>query len=185
MRRLILVKHAAPTICTGLSAAQWSLSEDGRQRSVDLARSLAGYAPAVIVSSHEPKAAETAMVIAARLDRPHVLADDLHEHERANVPLMEAAEFHAAVAAMFAAPDDLVLGQETARQAQQRFAQAVDRVLAAHPEGNMVIVAHGTVISLLLAQRSRQDALAIWRRLGLPSFVELALPGFELKRLAD
>ncbi|MFW6039141.1 MAG: histidine phosphatase family protein [bacterium] len=183
MRSLILVKHSMPELQADRPAAQWRLSEDGRHRCLALARHLAAHAPVAIVASREPKAAETAMILAKHLNRPCVLADDLHEHERTNVPLMKPAEFQASVAAMLAEPDELVLGLETARQAQQRFARAVNRVLDAHPEGNIVIVAHGTVISLLLALRSGQDALAVWKRLGLPSFVELVLPGFELKRV--
>jgi broad specificity phosphatase PhoE len=43
-------------------------------------------------------------------------------------------------------------------------------VLEEHPEGNLAVVAHGTVNALFLAQHENIDALDFWCRLGLPSF---------------
>ncbi len=57
-----------------------------------------------------------------------------------------------AARAFFERPDELVWGHETARQAGSRFEGAVRRVLDEWEEDVVVIVAHGTVISLLVAQ---------------------------------
>ena len=54
-------------------------------------------------------------------------------------------------------------------------------VLEERQEGVSVIVAHGTVTSLLVARHNAIDAYALWRDLGLPSFCILFTPGFELR----
>src|SRR4030095_2866675 len=56
VRKLLLVKHAVPDIIPTLPSHAWHLSTDGQQRCLPLARLLAPYCPATIVSSQEPKA---------------------------------------------------------------------------------------------------------------------------------
>ncbi|MCX6020722.1 MAG: phosphoglycerate mutase family protein, partial [Chloroflexi bacterium] len=115
-------------------------------------------------------------LVGERLAVPVDVLDGLHEHDRTNVGFLSDAEFDAAVAAFFDRPDELVLGRETANEALARFSRAVQGALARWPAGNLVIVAHGTVISLYVAAVAGLDARALWKRLGLPSFVVLALP---------
>lgn len=174
MRYLILAKHAAPAIQRDVPASQWQLSAAGRVGAERLADALAAYDPALIVTSTEPKARETGEIVASRLDRPVEVADGLHEHARREAGWLGPAEFQRAVAALFAAPDRLVFGEETASQARERFARAVHDVLERHAAGNLVIVAHGTVISLFVASRAGGDPFLLWQRLGLPSYVALA-----------
>ena len=82
-------------------------------------------------------------------------------------------------------PDQLVFGEETAAQARQRFGDAVAGVLAEHTEQNVVIVAHGTVIALYAAAAAGVDGYALWRRLGLPSWVVLERPGGEIVTVVE
>jgi broad specificity phosphatase PhoE len=176
-RTLILVKHAMPAIDPARPAHEWPLAEAGRRSCAPLAAALAAYQPAQIVTSTEPKAAETGRRVAEALGLPCATAPDLHEHDRANVGwIAEPTAFRAAVAAFFAHPDQLVLGRETAARATTRFTAAVDAALARHPAGTLVIVAHGTVIALYAAARAGLAPYPLWQRLGLPSFVALALP---------
>jgi broad specificity phosphatase PhoE len=175
-RRLILVKHAAPAIVPAVPAADWRLSAAGRRDCARLAAHLAAWRPARLVASREPKAAETAELVARRLGLPWETAAGLHEHDRRAVGFLDPAAWQAAMAAFFAEPDRLVFGAETAAQAGARFAAAVEAVLARHPAGDLAVVAHGTVIALYVAQRAGLPAHAFWQRLGLPGFVVLALP---------
>jgi broad specificity phosphatase PhoE len=64
---LILVKQALPEIIPTLPANQWHLSDVGRAQCTVLADQLATYAPAALVSSSEPKALETAHLVAQRM----------------------------------------------------------------------------------------------------------------------
>ena len=65
-KHLILVKHSLPTIVENVPAHEWELSDVGRVRAHQLAGRLNQYQPEVIVSSVEPKAKETAEIIARK-----------------------------------------------------------------------------------------------------------------------
>ena len=75
-------------------------------------------------------------------------------------------------------------GNETAEQALQRFEDAVRRVLDEREEEVVAMVAHGTVISLLVARHNDIDAFGFWQKLGLPSLCVLSVPGFGLRETA-
>ena len=176
MTVLILVKHSAVTIDTARAASAWRLSDEGRRRCDALAERLAAYQPQRVVASQEPKATETGRRVAERLGLPFETAPDLHEHDRRGVPFLGADEFQAVVARFFAEPGELVFGGETAAAALTRFDAAVRRVLDQYPGERLVIIAHGTVISLFVARHAGVDAFDLWRRLDLPSFVVLDWP---------
>ncbi len=167
--RLILVKHAWPDVDPRRPAADWPLSARGRADAAALADALAPYAPGRVVASEEPKARDTGRALAGALGVPFGTRPGLHEHERRTTPYLPRAEFQAAVARFFAEPEALVLGEETASAARARFAAAVDAV-AAEGGGTPVVVAHGTVIALYLAECVGIDPFATWKALGLPAY---------------
>jgi len=76
----------------------------------------------------------------------------------------------------FQRPDELLLGQETAAAALARFPAAVQRVMDMHPEGNVAIVTHGTVLALYLAELSDEAPFALWRQMRLPSSAMVPWP---------
>ena len=176
MRKLILVKHAPPEVVPGVPPERWALSEKGRALCVPLADKLAAHEPAIIVSSEEPKAAETAQLVAERLGVPWRTAPGLHEHDRSNVPHMRSGEFISMVELFFRKPGELVLGRETAHAARERFEAAVRQVMEGQPEGNVAVVSHGTVIALMLGGRAQRSPFEGWRAIGLPSYAVLGLP---------
>src|SRR5437016_10684244 len=112
--KLILIKHSAPLVDPAIPSEQWRLSEKGRALCAPLADAIAPHEPSLIISSEEPKALETAELVAARLNVPHEIAPDLHEHERSNVPHMRSGEFISMIELTLRKPDELVLGRETA-----------------------------------------------------------------------
>lgn len=186
MRQLILVKHSAPLIDRQRPSHEWVLSDDGKARCGPLADALREFAPAAIVCSTEPKARETAQLVGQALGVAVEEGQDLYEHDRSNVPHMEGAAFQSAVAQFFNEPDALVLGEETAEEALERMQSAVDEAVARHPgDGNLVVVSHGTVITLLVARHNKVRPYQLWRQLRLPSFVVLELPDFKLIRTVD
>lgn len=180
MRKLILVKHAPPEVVPDEPSERWVLSEKGRTLCAPLADALTPHAPSLIVSSEEPKAAETARIVAERLNVSWHTATGLHEHDRSNVPHMRSGEFISMMELFFRRPRELVLGRESADEAKARFESAVRRVLDEHSDGNVAVVSHGTVIALFLSEHGERGGFETWRAMGLPSFVVLTLP--ELKQ---
>jgi broad specificity phosphatase PhoE len=145
-----------------------------------LADRIAPFRPVALVASDEPKAAETAALVGGRLGLPVSLDDRLREHDREDEGWMGTAAFHTAIARLFERPEERVFGRETARQAEVRFSGAVAEALAWHPAGTVVVVAHGTAISLFCAGRTGVDGFALWDCLGLPSVVVLSRPDLRL-----
>jgi broad specificity phosphatase PhoE len=186
MRKLILVRHSLPEIVSDLPANQWRLSDTGRLQCKRLTERLATYDLDVIVASLEPKASETGQIVADVLSKPFETAENLHEHDRSNVGSLDTREqFEARVASLFENPQKLVFGRETADDAHRRFAKAVAGVIRKHPNGNLAVVTHGTVMTLFVARAAGLEPFPFWKRLGLPSFVVLSLPGFGLLTVVE
>lgn len=184
-RLLILVKHSLPDIDPRLPPHAWRLGEEGRKRCAPLADRLAPYSPSIVVTSDEPKAAETGADLARRLHRQVRTAPALHEHDRRQVAFLGNAAFEGAVERFFARPNELVFGRETAQQAGSRFAAGLDHLLVDHRDGNVAVVTHGTVISLFVAAHADVDPFNLWRRHALPSFVVLRLPTCKLATIVE
>lgn len=185
MRNIILVKHARPQVVEDVPSTRWRLSDEGRRKAELLAGRLAAYDVLRIFTSDELKAVETGEILARILDRPAAVAAGLHEHDRANVPLMQPREFISHMAHFFKHPDEPVLGNETANEAADRILDAVDDLVAANPEGNLAVVTHGTVLSLLICEYADHDPFKLWRRLEQPSFAVFRVPGWELGELVE
>ncbi|HEY7343470.1 MAG TPA: histidine phosphatase family protein [Ktedonobacterales bacterium] len=188
MRRLFLIRHAAPAKNPAVPAREWALSATGRADAEQLAEMLTPFAPAVIIpnvpaaiiASDELKARQTAQPLADRLDLTVEVMAGLHEHERRTVGYLDDETFQATMARFFAEPDALVFGEETANQALARFSRAVEDTLARHPEGDIVIVTHGTVMSLFVAAHSIVKPMKFWWHLHLPAWVIFTIPDFTL-----
>jgi broad specificity phosphatase PhoE len=177
---LILVKHSVPEIVEGRPANTWKLSREGQVRARQLAEQLGSFSPDVILSSDEPKARETAAVLASRPGQEVQIVRDLHEHDRSNVPFLSYDTFQASMRDFFQKPDELVFGGETANQAYTRFYRAVHSILNEHRNKTVVIVTHGTVISLFVSRLTGSSDYELWSKLGMPSFVALDLGSSEI-----
>ena len=180
MQTLILVKHSLPEIDPSVPAKEWVLSDEGRRRARILGERLDRYNPDRVVSSIERKAFETAEIAAGALNVPVEVFDGLHEHERGNVGFLEKECFEQSIRRFYERPSELVFGEETADSAHDRFSMAVNRITARYPKENIAIVTHGTVLSLFVSRISDLEPFALWKRLGLPWWVVLSRPGFDV-----
>lgn len=182
MRKLILVKHSLPRIDPSVDSREWQLSAEGQRRCERLTEILREHCPEVIVASMEPKALETGKIVAQCLNVQLETAENLHEHDRRGVPFFpEKGTFEVFVTRFLREPNELVFGNETADQAYERYAEAVDGVLQRHPVGNVAVVSHGTVMTLFVSRRINVEPVTFWRKLGLPAVVVLTVPGDELQ----
>jgi broad specificity phosphatase PhoE len=185
LRHLLLIKHSLPEIAKDSPAKDWPLSETGIKRCEILARAIAPYVPEVLISSRERKAQQTAELLAARLGGEFIIAEELHEQEREQAPFLSAVKFQEEIRLLFEKPAELILGSETADQAHHRFEKAIQQTLNNHPQKNIAIIAHGTVISLFVSRLTGLDPFSLWQRLGLPAVVVLSLPGLELVEIME
>ena len=185
MRKLILIKHARPQVEEDVPSHEWELSPEGRENCRALARLVAGHEPRVIVTSDEPKAIETGSILAEALGIKTRTGDNLHEHDRTNVPMMQSREFISTMAQFFKERRRLVLGKETAEAALGRFERAVANVLEEEAEGNVAIVTHGTVLALFAEAHGDDDGFLLWRKMGLPSIAIFSLPDLKCLEVVE
>ena len=179
-QNLILVRHSLPEIDPAVPGRLWHLSAEGERRCILLAERLADYGLVHVVASDEPKAVETAQIVADNLGVPCHTERGLHEHDRSNVSDLGRGAFQQAVARLFEQPEVQVFGTETAVEARERFASALSDVLIRHPTGSLAVVTHGTVLSLYVGRQASLDPYTLWRKLGLPCFVVLDRTGLDL-----
>ncbi|MEP7134410.1 MAG: histidine phosphatase family protein [Chloroflexota bacterium] len=182
---VILVKHSLPEILEDVPAREWHLSDTGRALAGKLAGELMKWQPEIVVASVEPKARETAEVIARDLGLKFHEVDGLHEHDRSRSPYYSKFEFQNLVREFFEKPSELIFGNETANVTLERFQRAVDVVLNSSSDKNTIIVAHGTVISLYASWLTGLDGYDLWQKLGLPSFVVLDIQSKTLHEIVN
>jgi broad specificity phosphatase PhoE len=133
----------------------------------------------------EPKAVETAEVVARGLGIAAESQEGLHEHERKTVPHLRTSDFLSLMAQVFRRKDERVLGEESAAAALGRFRRALEGVCAKHPEGNLIVVTHGTVIALFVEAISGEEGYKLWREMGLPSYAVVEQGGEGQWKLAE
>jgi broad specificity phosphatase PhoE len=186
MSQLILIRHSLPERDTTIPAAQWRLSHQGRERCRALAEQLKPYNLTLLISSGEPKAVETARLAGGQLGIASQIAAGLHEHDRSNLGFLpERGRFEALVQEFFEKPGEKVFGAETADQTHGRFLAAVETLVQTHLDEKLGIVAHGAVIALLASRANGLDAFAFWQRLGMPGFVVVEPPHFEMVEMVN
>ena len=151
-----------------MPSEEWELSAEGRRRCGALAERLAAYEPRALLASTEPKARETAELVAPALGLDVRLSDGLRETARRTVGWLAPEELQRGIRELFRRPDEVVFGEESGAAALARFEAAVDGL----PEP-AVVVAHGTVLSLFAAPRTGRDPYELWRALELPDVVEV------------
>lgn len=185
MQTFILVKHSLPEINPSIPAKEWILSCEGRRRARILGDRLDRYNPDRVVSSIEPKAIETAEIAAGLLKIPTEVVEGLHEHERVNVGFLEKEQFEQSIRRLFTSPKVLMFGEETADSAHDRFSNSVRKLTDRYPKENVAIVTHGTVMCLFVSRIADLGPFALWKKLGLPSWIVLSRPGFDVVEISS
>lgn len=182
VRKLFLIKHAKPNIQPNIPAHQWLLSAEGYEHSKQLAWQLANQGISWVASSNELKASETGHTLAQALGVRFDIAPNLYEHRRAKVRWEKSQErFEASVWSLFRHPGETVFGEESADQAHRRFAAAVAEVMI-NERDTGAIVAHGTVITLLVARANSIQPFPFWKALSFLGVVELEWPSLKMLR---
>ena len=182
--RVILVKHAQPVLDATRPAREWQLGAEGLAQAHRLAAALRPFLPLRVVSSPERKAVRTSEVIAGELAVALTIVDDLRELDRRVLPILPSEEHEALNERLFLEFDRAVLGTESARAALDRFDRAVRDLVKTRDARTLVIISHGTVISLLVSAHNAIDPLEFWKALKCSSFVVLD-PSLVLREVVE
>lgn len=149
-RMLHVVTHPEVQVEPGLPVPQWALSAEGRRRAQGLLA--LPWVPQVahVFSSGERKAVQTAELLAVACGGLAVVVDEaLGENDRSATGFLLPAEFEVVADQFFRAPMVSVRGWETAQAAQERVVRAVHRCLTRATTGDVAVIAHGAVGTLL------------------------------------
>jgi broad specificity phosphatase PhoE len=151
MPHVFIITHPEVTFDAATPVSQWQLSELGQRR----LESLAGlsWVPTLrsVHSSTEPKATATAQRIAGVCGVKVQTHANLVEIDRSATGVLPPARYSEVTEEFFARPDQSASGWERAVDAQRRMVDAAGSILIANsPDGDIAIVTHGGVATLLL-----------------------------------
>lgn len=107
----------------------------------------------VIVSSLEQKALQTAQPFADRVGIELTVNVGLGEHDRRNSGFLEGSEFNENLKTAFDDPEASPKRWETTGDALVRFKNALDEIDAKYEGKKILVVTHGTVLSLYFADQ--------------------------------
>lgn len=144
---LYLIRHAPVDLDPTRPAPEWRLSDEGRVVAAQLASAPAWRDLALVASSPESKALDTALPIAEAADIGLRVEHDLREAERRGTPVVSPDDYRRRVAEYLAAPDQPVHGWEPARLVRERVRACIDG-LVGEIEGPIAVVSHGLALSL-------------------------------------
>lgn len=161
---LHLVRHGPPLVDPDVPASTWRLDPAQVSTVRELAASGVLPAQARWVSSDEPKAVETARILAG--DAPVETLQELREQYRpAGWVDAYAVRVHRSLARPDEPPEE---GWETAESTRHRVTGAV-RSLVASTRGDLVVVGHGTAWTLLVSDLTGTPVdLVAWERMSMP-----------------
>lgn len=167
-RGLLVIRHASPKIEPDVPPDAWHLSTKGHRDTWRLADKLQ-LASHRIWSSEEPKAKETAAILAASSRCEVAVHRDLRE-VRFDAGFLSRQDFEARVASYLEGAGDPAF--EPYAAAQRRIVACVEE-LGRLEEGDLVIVSHGRIITVLLSA-------VLGRRLGAPAWRQIRMPDWTL-----
>jgi broad specificity phosphatase PhoE len=148
---LIFITHPEVLIDPAVPVPEWPLSPVGRSRMERFAQAALLSGVRSIYASGERKAQDGAEILSAELGHPVRSHERLGENDRSATGYIAPPEFWEVVDAFFSRPTESIRGWERAVDAQERLVTAVREIGRTAPDGDVAIVAHGGVGSLLLA----------------------------------
>lgn len=156
MSKLLYLSHPQVVIDPEVPVTEWSLNPVGHARIAALCerapRLMAGVR--AIYSSPERKARDSADPLAAALGLTVQIAEDSYENDRSATGFLPPDAFEDMADRFFGNSTESVRGWERAVDAQARIVACIDRILADSPSGDVLVVGHGAVGTLLFCALS-------------------------------
>jgi len=174
--RLVLVRHAAVTVRPAVPLRDWHLSPEGREAAEGLPSDPLWEGIGTLYASSEPKAIGTAQRIAAANGARILIDSELREVERGGW-----SENYRDLAVRYLRREEIDEWEQR-DAAQRRMRVALERV---PPGGDVAIVSHGLVLTLLLKDLlnlDSQEAVNLWSEMRFPDVAILDLSAGRLDR---
>jgi len=143
------LSHPQVLINPDIPVPEWSLNDVGSARVQALLKSGAWKETTRVISSDETKAIETAKPLAASFGCQHTIEPKTHENDRSATGFLPPEIFEEIADAFFRNPETSIRGWETAKNAQTRIVNAIDNIMKKPLDGDILVVGHGGVGTLL------------------------------------
>ena len=157
MATLHFVSHPEVVIDPTRPVPRWHLSDVGIARARAFARSATMRAITAVWASTETKAIECAGIVAGAHGLTVWEHKGLDENDRSVTGFLPPHEFQKVADEFFARPHESIRGWERAIDVQRRVVAAFDEIAARASEGDIAIVAHGGVGTLLYCHLAGVD----------------------------
>jgi broad specificity phosphatase PhoE len=155
MPKAFVISHPEVVVDPTRPVPNWHLSALGIARMKRFASSPMVDGVTAVFSSSETKAIEAAQIFGQVRHLPIAIRDGLEEIDRSATGFLPALEFERTAESFFAEPERSVRGWERALDAQGRIVRAIDRLLKHPAGGDVAVVTHGGVGTLLLCNYLR------------------------------
>jgi len=149
MRHLFYLSHPQVQVVPEQPVTDWSLSNQGWARIMALAGRRWPRSPCHIFSSPETKARQTAAILATPLGVPVHVLPRTGEVDRSATGYLPHDAHEAQADLLFGQPTESANGWERAVDAQARMLSSLAQIKRSHPTGDLLMVGHGAVGSLL------------------------------------
>ncbi len=175
VRKVLLVRHSEPLVSEETPGAEWPLTSRGSDEARALGAHLADWRPAVIWTSPERRARET-----AALTFPAVVAEVRSQLSEVHKPWFASSDAHAKAAVDYLR-GDVVAGWERRADVIARIAELrsgfrfFDRI---------ALVCHGLFITTWLdSEMGLTDPFVFWSELRMPDAWELDVDEKSFRRI--
>ena len=143
------LSHPQVRVDPTVAVPDWGLSDIGRSRTESISHSLSLRGTTSIISSSERKAVETADMLARPLKLRVQERPATHENDRSATGFLSPDVFEETANRFFECPVESIDGWERAIDAQSRIVAEVMSAIQDHVSGDLLIVGHGGVGTLL------------------------------------
>ncbi|ABI77619.1 phosphoglycerate mutase family protein [Hyphomonas neptunium ATCC 15444] len=156
MTALFFITHPEVIVDPAIPVGRWRLSPAGIARMQVFSASQTMANVRTIWASSETKAIEAAEILGRQIRAPVNIHAGLGENDRQSTGFLPPAEFEQVADAFFAQPEHSIRGWERALDAQSRILKAFKSITENPHAGDMAIVSHGAVGTLLFCALTGQ-----------------------------
>ena len=159
------LSHPQVEIDPDVTVPDWGLSDVGAERVANLCSDIKTGPlrnTTSVFSSPERKALETARPLAKVLGCPCTIIDNSGENDRSATGYLPGPEFEMLADAFFGHPETSTRGWEKAIDAQARILGCIRHILDIAPRGDILVVGHGAVGTLLYCARAGVPISRSW-----------------------